>query len=135
SALWGWLPLFAQLLFAFFFIAFQFIGLFWLLTRGGTEVYYPEDVKTRFSDVWGQDHVLERVKENMVFLESPQEIETKGGYVPGGILLWGPPGTGKTLIAGAVAGATGTPYVFVEPGAFNSPLVGGGGLAPHTPLP
>jgi len=118
SALWGWLPLFAQLLFAFFFIAFQFIGLFWLLTRGGTEVYYPEDVKTRFSDVWGQDHVLERVQENMVFLESPQEIETKGGYVPGGILLWGPPGTGKTLIAEAVAGETGKPYVFVDPGAF-----------------
>ena len=118
SAFWGWLPMFAQLAFAFFFIAFQFIGLFWLLTRGGTEVYYPEDVKTRFSDVWGQDHVLERVKENMVFLESPQEIETKGGYVPGGILLWGPPGTGKTLIAEAVAGETGKPYVFVDPGAF-----------------
>jgi cell division protease FtsH len=118
SALWGWMPLFAQLAFAFFFIAFQFIGLFWLLTRGGTEVYYPEDVKTRFTDVWGQDHVLERVKENMVFLESPQEIESKGGYVPGGILLWGPPGTGKTLIAEAVAGETGKPYVFVDPGAF-----------------
>src|SRR5215510_7045756 len=118
SALWGWMPLFAQLAFAFFFIAFQFIGLFWLLTRGGTEVYYPEDVKTRFTDVWGQDHVLERVKENMVFLESQQEIESKGGYVPGGILLWGPPGTGKTLIAEAVAGETGKPYVFVDPGAF-----------------
>jgi cell division protease FtsH len=38
--------------------------------------------------------------------------------VPGGILPWGPPGTGKTLMAEAVAGETGKPYVFVDPGAF-----------------
>ena len=51
------LPLIVQLLFAFFFIAFQFIGLFWLLSRGGVDTYYPDDIKTRFTDVWGQDHV------------------------------------------------------------------------------
>ena len=53
-----------------------------------------------------------------MYLEKPDEIEAKGGYVPGGILLWGPPGTGKTLMAEAVAGETGRPYVFVDPGAF-----------------
>ena len=51
--------------------------------------------------------MLDRVKENMVFLERPEDIEDKGGYVPSGILLWGPPGTGKTLMAEAVAGETG----------------------------
>ena len=86
----------------------------------GSEIYYPDDIKTRFSDVWGQDHVLERVKENMVFLENPELVEDHGGYVPGGILLWGPPGTGKTLMAEAVAGETGKPYVFVEPGALTA---------------
>ena len=50
---------------------------------------------------------VERVKENIVFLENPDAIEEKGGYVPGGMLLWGPPGTGKTLMAEAVAGETG----------------------------
>ncbi len=62
----------------------------------------------------------------MVFLEEPEEIEEKGGYVPGGILLWGPPGTGKTLMAEAVAGETGKPYVFVDPGAFINMFMGVG---------
>jgi cell division protease FtsH len=120
------LPLILQLLFAFFFIAFQFIGLFWLLSRGGVDTYYPDDINTRFTDVWGQDHVVARVKESIVFLENPDAIEEKGGYVPSGMLLWGPPGTGKTLMAEAVAGETGRPYVFVDPGAFNNMFMGVG---------
>jgi ATP-dependent Zn protease len=118
------LPFVAQLAFAFFFVIFQFVGLFWFLSRGGIEVYFPDDVKTRFTDVWGQDPVLERIKENILFLEAPEAIEEKGGYVPGGILLWGPPGTGKTLMAEAVAGETGRPYVFVDPGAFSAMFMG-----------
>jgi ATP-dependent Zn protease len=120
------LPFIFQLAFGFFFVIFQFIGLFWFLSRGGVDVYYPDDIRTRFSDVWGQDAVVERVKENMLFLESPEAIEEKGGYVPGGLLLWGPPGTGKTLMAEAVAGETGKPYVFVDPGAFINMFMGVG---------
>ncbi|GAY11029.1 AAA family ATPase [Pseudonocardia sp. N23] len=126
ALVWQALPLILQLLFAFFFIAFQFIGLFWLLSRGGVDTYYPDDIKTRFTDVWGQDHVLDRIRENIMYLERPEEIEAKGGYVPGGILLWGPPGTGKTLMAEAVAGETGRPYVFVDPGAFINMFMGVG---------
>ncbi len=126
ALLYGALPMIAQLAFAFFFIAFQFIGLFWLLSRGGVDTYYPDDITTRFKDVWGQDHVVDRVKENIVFLENPDEIEAKGGYVPSGLLLWGPPGTGKTLMAEAVAGETGKPYVFVDPGAFTNMFMGVG---------
>jgi hypothetical protein len=112
------LPFVFQLAFGFMFIAVQFIGLFWLLSRGGMDVILPEEVTTRFDDVWGQDHVLDLIRENIAFLEKPDEIEDKGGYIPGGILLWGPPGTGKTLLAQATAGETGKPFVFVEPGAF-----------------
>ncbi len=122
------LPFVFQLLFGALFIIIEFGALFWLLTRGGVDVYYPDDIKTRFSDVWGQDNVLGRVRENMVFLEDPEAIEEKGGYVPGGILLWGPPGTGKTLMAEAVAGETGKPYVFVDPGAFINMFMGVGVL-------
>ena len=110
------------------FLVLQFGALFWFLSRGGVDVYYPDDIKTRFSDVWGQDHVLQRVKENILYLEHPERSRTKGGYVPGGILLWGPPGTGKTLMAEAVAGETGKPYVFVDPGAFINMFFGVGVL-------
>jgi ATP-dependent Zn protease len=66
------------------------------------------------------------VKENIIFLKDPEAIEARGGYVPGGILLWGPPGTGKTLIAEAVAGETHNPFVFVDPGAFINMFMGVG---------
>jgi cell division protease FtsH len=106
----------------------QFAAIFWFLSKGGVDTYFPDDIKTRFSNVWGQDAVVGHVKESMVFLEDPESIEARGGYVPGGILLWGPPGTGKTLIAEAVAGETGKPFVFVDPGAFINMFMGVGVL-------
>ena len=124
--IWHVLPYVLQVTFTLLFVVLQFVALFWFMSRGGVDVYYPDDIKTRFSDVWGQDHVLERVKENIIFLENPEIVEEKGGYVPGGLLLWGPPGTGKTLMAEAVAGETGKPYVFVDPGAFINMFMGVG---------
>ncbi|HEU5387764.1 MAG TPA: AAA family ATPase, partial [Streptosporangiaceae bacterium] len=124
--IWHALPFVLQIVFTLLFVVLQFVALFWFMSRGGVDVYYPDDIKTRFSDVWGQDHVLERVKENIIFLENPELVEERGGYVPGGLLLWGPPGTGKTLMAEAVAGETGRPYVFVDPGAFINMFMGVG---------
>jgi cell division protease FtsH len=128
SRMWTWLPTVLQFLFVGLFMVFQIGALFWFLSRGGVDTYMPDDIKTRFSDVWGQDAVLARVKENIVFLERPEEIEERGGYVPQGLLLWGPPGTGKTLMAEAVAGETGKPFVFVEPSAFINMFMGVGVL-------
>jgi cell division protease FtsH len=104
----------------------QFVAIFWFMSRGGVDTYLPDEVDITFKDVWGQDRVVEKVKENIVFLDKPAEIEAKGGHVPSGILLWGPPGTGKTLLAKAVAGETGRPYVFVDPGAFQNMFFGVG---------
>ncbi len=128
KALWSALPTLGQLAFAVVFILIQFFAMFWFLSRGGIDTYFPDDIRTRFSDVWGQDHVLARIRENLMFLESPETIEEHGGYVPGGILLWGPPGTGKTLMAESMAGETGKPFVFVDPGAFNNMFFGVGVL-------
>ena len=126
KALWSALPIIGQLMFAVVFVIIQFVAIFWFLSRGGIDTYFPDDIKTRFTDVWGQDHVLARIRENLVFLENPESIEKLGGYVPGGILLWGPPGTGKTLMAESMAGETGKPFVFVDPGAFNNMFFGVG---------
>ena len=120
---------FQQFIFFLFyplFLILQFGALFWFLSRGGVDTIMPEEIETRYTDVWGQDHVLDLVRENVGFLEKPDEIEAKGGYIPGGILLWGPPGTGKTLIAEATAGEVGLPFVFVDPGAFINMFMGVG---------
>ncbi len=122
------LPFVFQIAFAFFFIIFQFVGLFWFLSRGGSEVIFPEDMDVRFPDVKGQDSVLGKVKETVLFLEHPEAIEEKGGKVPKGILLWGPPGTGKTMMAKAVAGETSKPFLFIDPGAFIQMFMGVGVL-------
>ena len=87
-------------------------------------IILPDSITTRFSDVYGQDKAVARVKENLQMLDRPDIIEAKGGYMPGGILLTGPPGTGKTMIAEAFAGETGKPFVFVGPGAFSAMFVG-----------
>jgi ATP-dependent Zn protease len=118
------LPFVLQLAFGLFFGMVQILGFFLLLTRGGVETIMPDDIQTRFTDVKGQDPVLDRIKESLTFLENPASIEDKGGKVPGGILLWGPPGTGKTLMAQALAGETGKPFVLVEPGAFVNTFFG-----------
>jgi len=106
--------------FSLFYLVF-FFGIFFI---GGIDTFKPGEIKTRFADIWGQDHVKERVAENLDFLNRPAEIEARGGYVPGGLLLWGPPGTGKTLMAEAMAGETGKPFFFVDPGAFVQTFLG-----------
>lgn len=105
-----------------------FLMLFFVLSRGGVTTLLPEDISTGLDQVWGQDQVVERVRETIAFLQYPDLIEAHGGHVPSGVLLWGPPGTGKTLIAEAIAGETGTPFVLVEPGAFQNMFVGIGVL-------
>jgi cell division protease FtsH len=126
ALLWSALPQIFQIMAILLLGIAQFAGIFWFMSRGGVDTYYPDDIETRFDDVWGQDHVVARVKENMLLLERPEAIEDRGGHVPSGILLWGPPGTGKTLMAEAVAGETGKPYVFVDPGAFQNMFFGVG---------
>ncbi len=124
--LWKAIPFVLQIVLLMVLVVGQFVVMFWFLSKGGVDTYFPEDITTRFADVWGQDHVVSRVQENVFYLERPEEIESRGGHVPGGILLWGPPGTGKTLIAEAVAGETGKPFVFVDPGAFSAMFIGVG---------
>jgi ATP-dependent Zn protease len=128
SAFIAVLPYGVQLAFGFFFVILQFVGLFWFLSRGGIDTIMPDELETRFTDVKGQDSTLSQLQETLVYLEDPDAIEAKGGYVPGGILLWGPPGTGKTLMAQAVAGETGKPFVAVEPSAFIQMFMGVGAL-------
>ena len=109
-------------------IAMGMAGLFvmmWLLARMDLhQTILPNSITTRFSDVFGQDKALARMKENLLLLDKPETVEARGGYMPGGVLLVGPPGTGKTLMAEAFAGETGKPFVSVGPESFTNMFVG-----------
>ena len=89
------LPFVFQLMFGFLFIVVQFGGLFWFLSRGGIDTYMPDDIETRFSDVKGQDPVLERVQENMIFLDDPESIEERGRLRARRSAALGSPGNGQ----------------------------------------
>jgi cell division protease FtsH len=122
----GGLPLIFEILVSLLFSVGSIFFLYYFISKGGDDLLLPEEVGVSFKDVYGQDKVVEKVREVVKFLEKPEEIERKGGYVPGGILLWGPPGTGKTLIAKAIAGETGKPFVSVDPGSFQQMFMGVG---------
>lgn len=97
----------------------------WMLARMDLhKTILPDSIETRFSDVYGQDKAVESLGEVRGILDYPDEVEAKGGYMPGGVLLTGPPGTGKTLMAEAFAGETGKPFVSVGPESFTNMFMG-----------
>ena len=83
------------------------MGNFMQFGQSGAKVYAENDIKTRFSDVAGQDEAKDGLMEVVDFLHNPDKYNEVGAHLPKGVLLVGPPGTGKTLIARAVAGEAG----------------------------
>jgi cell division protease FtsH len=88
------------------------------------EVLQRSDV--RFSDVIGQDEVLEDVRFIAKLIRTPSLGKALNVKPPKGILLSGPPGTGKTLIAKAIAGEAGVPFISVSGSDFKEMYVGVG---------
>ena len=88
-------------------------------------------VKTTFSDVIGQDEVLDDLR-YIVKMMSGEKLDTLGARIPKGILLSGPPGTGKTLIARAVAGEAGVPFFSANASEFIDTYVGVGAKTVRT---
>lgn len=82
------------------------------------------DVK--FSDVIGQDEIIDDVKFITSLLKNRQLGEEIGAKVPKGVLLQGDPGTGKTLIAKAIAGEADVPFIYVNSSSLIEMFVGVG---------
>ncbi|MBB4703005.1 AAA family ATPase [Sphaerisporangium siamense] len=97
-------------------------ALLWRFLRAGIDTCLPGEIATRLSDIWGQDHIVDRLRDHVVLLRDPTPFEARGGHVSRGLLLSGPPGTGKTLMAESLAGESAKPYVHVRPDAFTGPL-------------
>ena len=102
------------------------MGNFMQFGQSGAKVYAENDIKTRFSDVAGQDEAKEGLMEVVDFLHNPAKYNEVGAHLPKGVLLVGPPGTGKTLIARAVAGEAGVPFFSMSGSEFVQMFVGMG---------
>lgn len=99
----------------------------------GRGVFGPENklniVKTsdvRFSDVIGQDEILDDLRFIVELIKNPKKGDAVGAKIPKGLLLSGPPGTGKTLIAKAIAGEAGVPFLQQSGSNFIEMFVGVG---------
>ena len=101
-------------------------GGFLSVGKSGAKVYAESDVKTRFSDVAGQDEAKATLMELVDFLHNPKKCTSLGARWPKGALLVGPPGTGKTLIARAVAGEAHVPFFSISGSEFVQMFVGMG---------
>ena len=98
-----------------------FFGIFFI---GGVETFKPGEIRLGSPTSGARITSFGGSRRTSTSSSVRRRSRDRGGYVPGGILLWGPPGTGKTLMAEASAGETGKPYVFVDPSAFVQTFVG-----------
>src|SRR5918996_3272876 len=121
-------PMVIQLLFLFFVIIIQFVGLFWFLARGTYHVVYPNEYDHTFDDVRGQPAAVRSTKEVLNLFMGFKNFKQMGGYPPHGILFEGPPGTGKTLMAKAIAGHAQVPILVADGSRFASMFMGIGNL-------
>jgi cell division protease FtsH len=121
-------PMVIQLLFLFFVIIIQFVGLFWFLSRGTYHTVYPNEYDHTFDDVRGQPAAVRSTKEVLNLFMGFKDFKQMGGYPPHGILFEGPPGTGKTLMAKAIAGHAQVPILVADGSRFMSMFFGIGNM-------
>jgi len=77
--------------------------------------------KVQWTDIGGQEHVKQRLKEAVEWpLKRPEIFARMGIRPPKGVLLYGPPGCSKTMMAKAVATESGMNFLAVKgPELFN----------------
>lgn len=119
---------FAELLQFMIRLALTFVGIIGIqefaARQGLMDVTLPHSIKTRFTDVYGQDKAVESVKEALDILNKPDEVEALGGYMPTGIMMYGPPGVGKSWLAEAAAGEANKPFISIDGTSFTSMWAG-----------
>lgn len=76
---------------------------------------FLESAPVRYSDIGGQSHVIDKLKETIEWpLKHPEAFHRLGAKAPKGVLLYGPPGCSKTLLVRACATESGINFVAVK---------------------
>ena len=76
---------------------------------------FLDSVPVRYSDIGGQHHVIQKLKEAVEWpLKHPEAFARLGAKAPKGVLLYGPPGCSKTLLVRACATESAINFVAVK---------------------
>ena len=76
---------------------------------------FVETPPIRYSDIGGQDAVIQKLREAVEWpLLHPEAFQRLGVKPPKGVLLYGPPGCSKTVLARACACESGVNFVAVK---------------------
>ena len=94
--------------------------------QGMNEKDLVQTSEVKFSNVIGQDEILDDVKFVAELIKNHEIGSEVGAQVPKGMLLAGEPGTGKTLIAKAIAGEANVPFLYVNSSSMIEMFVGVG---------
>ena len=107
-----------------------FIILIVYTMTGGTlsgrsfSVSVAQKSNVRFSDVIGQDEILDDIRFITELIKHPERGKDIGVSMPKGILFSGSPGCGKTLIAKAIAGEADVPFIYLNGSSLVEMFVG-----------
>src|SRR5690606_24132329 len=107
---------------------FQFVLLFWFLSRARMYTIMPGAEGVSFADYRGQPEILEQAKQIVMLLRGVKAFEGAGGEPLNGLLLEGPPGTGKTWLAQAISTEAGVPFFYVDTSSLQAMFLGVGAL-------
>jgi cell division protease FtsH len=94
--------------------------------KSNAQMFTPEQVKTKFTDVAGLHAAKEDLEDLIDYLKDPKKFSRLGAKVPKGTLMIGEPGNGKTLLAKAVAGEANCSFFSVSASSFVEMFVGVG---------